>query len=191
MIDCLIGPTLKVTLKREPSVVYHLHRAAGRSTVWVNGKQNLGLVNFVTESQNLPFVQIGSICWKNDRKGMKLVSKMATTFSSPLLLEIFRWNDPDSNPDWSRVQYTFQRDVSGNFLKMVNDHQFPIQDQTRTYARAQCSFNKHDSIITLHAQTGFIQKPLENDLLITIRFLAYFLSDGNQKSCIWLREDST
>ena len=43
---------------------------------------------------------------------------------------------------------------------------------------------KQNLIITLHAQTGFIQKPLENDLLITIRFLAYFLSDGNQKLCI-------
>ena len=41
-------------------IVYHLHGQTGRFTVWANGTQNSGLVNFVPESR-LPFVQISSI----------------------------------------------------------------------------------------------------------------------------------
>ena len=41
-------------------VLYHLHWQTGWFTVWVNGRQNLGLVNFIPESR-LPFVQISSI----------------------------------------------------------------------------------------------------------------------------------
>ena len=41
-------------------VVCHLYGQTGRFTVWANGKQNSGLVNFVPESR-LPFVQISSI----------------------------------------------------------------------------------------------------------------------------------
>ena len=36
---------------QETQVVYHLHGRAGRSTVWANGAQNSGLVNFVPESR--------------------------------------------------------------------------------------------------------------------------------------------
>ena len=43
-------------------------RAKGRSTVWLNGKQNSGLVNFVPESR-LPFEQISSIHRKPITKG--------------------------------------------------------------------------------------------------------------------------
>ena len=35
-------------------IAYHLHEQTGRSTVWANGTQNSGLVNFVPESC-LPF----------------------------------------------------------------------------------------------------------------------------------------
>ena len=41
-------------------VVYHLHGQTIRFTVWVNGSQSSGLVNFIPES-SLPFVQISSI----------------------------------------------------------------------------------------------------------------------------------
>ena len=41
-------------------VVYHLHGQTGRFTVWVNGSQSSGVVNFVPESR-LPFVEISSI----------------------------------------------------------------------------------------------------------------------------------
>ena len=47
-------------LEGDMYVVYHLHGKTGRSTVWVNGTQNLGQVNFVPESR-LRFVQISSI----------------------------------------------------------------------------------------------------------------------------------
>ena len=87
-----------------------------RLTVWANGKQNSGLVNFIPESR-LPFVQIISTTKKLPRS-LKLVSKMAlmkkwnTNFRFehsvrkkyvPLLPEIFRWDDPKS-----RVPFTFQ-----------------------------------------------------------------------------------
>ena len=50
--------------KKKPEILvnYHLHEQTGRLTVWVNDRQNSGLVNFVLES--LTFVQIGSIYWK-------------------------------------------------------------------------------------------------------------------------------
>ena len=44
----------------EPVVVYHLHGQTVRLTVWINGLQSSGLVNFVRESR-LPFVQTSSI----------------------------------------------------------------------------------------------------------------------------------
>ena len=50
--------------KKTPEILvnYHLHEQTGRLTVWVNDRQNSGLINFVLES--LTFVQIGSIYWK-------------------------------------------------------------------------------------------------------------------------------
>ena len=52
---------------RKWAVVYYLHGQTGRSTVWENGNQNLGLVNVVTESR-LPFVQISYFCRKTATK---------------------------------------------------------------------------------------------------------------------------
>ena len=52
---------------KETMVFYHLHGQTGRFTVWVNGSQSLGLVNFVQESR-LPFVQISSIYRKTAAK---------------------------------------------------------------------------------------------------------------------------
>ena len=56
--------------RRQVKIVYHLHAIhgqTGRSTVWANGTQNSGLVNFVPESR-LPFVQISSIYQKTTAK---------------------------------------------------------------------------------------------------------------------------
>ena len=52
---------------RKWAVIYYLHGQTGRSTVWENANQNLGLVNVVTESR-LPFVQISYICRKTATK---------------------------------------------------------------------------------------------------------------------------
>ena len=49
----LLGPGLLGVFE---GCLHHLHGQAGRFAVWANGKQNLGLVNFVPESR-LPFVQ--------------------------------------------------------------------------------------------------------------------------------------
>ena len=49
------------------TVVYYLHGQTRRSTVWANGTQNSGLVNFVPESR-LQFVQISSIYRKTTAK---------------------------------------------------------------------------------------------------------------------------
>ena len=94
-------------------VTFLIHGQAGRSTVWANGTQNLGLVNFVPESR-LPFVQISSIYQKTTAKALTRIKdgfeemdhgfpfgysvrKNRTTFSDvPLLPEIFWWNDPKS-----------------------------------------------------------------------------------------------
>ena len=51
-------------------VTFLIHGQAGRSTVWANGTQNLGLVNFLPESR-LPFtVQISSIYQKTTAKAL-------------------------------------------------------------------------------------------------------------------------
>ena len=57
-----------IGLITKTTVVYYLPGQTGRSTVWVNGKQNSGLVNFVPESR-LPFEQISSIHRKPIAKG--------------------------------------------------------------------------------------------------------------------------
>ena len=49
-----------LTPLRKTKVVYHLHGQTSRFTVWVNGSQSSGLVNFVPESR-FPFVEISSI----------------------------------------------------------------------------------------------------------------------------------
>ena len=49
------------------AIVYHLRGQTGRSTVWANGTQNSGLVNFVPESRLL-FVQISSTDQKTTTK---------------------------------------------------------------------------------------------------------------------------
>ena len=48
-------------------VTFLIHGQAGRSTVWANATQNLGLVNFVPESR-LPFLQISSVHRKTPRR---------------------------------------------------------------------------------------------------------------------------
>ena len=110
---------------RKWAVVYYLHGQTGRSTVWENGNQSLGLVNVLAESR-LPFVQISYICWKTATKAWNWYKrwlwrngtwipyrKNRTIFSEiPLLPEIFLWNDPES-----RAQFTFQPDFPETFCK--------------------------------------------------------------------------
>ena len=93
---------------------------------------------------------------KNDREGLKPVSKMAlkkwnsnfhlensvrknrTTFSDVLLLPgIFRWNDPKS-----RVPFTFQQDFPANFGKSVNNlhHQGRLSKRLETFGRVLGAF---------------------------------------------------
>ena len=59
-VNCGILGERALILEGDMYVVYHLHGKTGRSTVWVNGTQNLGQINFVPESR-LRFVQISSI----------------------------------------------------------------------------------------------------------------------------------
>ena len=120
---------------RKWAVVYYLHGQTGRSTVWENGNQSLGLVNVLAESR-LPFVQISYICWKTATKAWNWYKrwlwrngtwipyrKNRTIFSEiPLLPEIFRWNDPES-----RTQFTFQPDFPETCLpplKSSHNHCF-------------------------------------------------------------------
>ena len=61
--------------KTEKSVVYYLHGKTGRFTVWANGAQNSGLVNFVPESRLL-FAQISSIYQKTAAKAWNRYQRM-------------------------------------------------------------------------------------------------------------------
>lgn len=60
----------------ETKVVYHLHGKTGQVTVWVNDKQNSGVVNFFLE-QHLPFCSNQFHLREDGREGLKLVSKLA------------------------------------------------------------------------------------------------------------------
>ena len=117
----------------------------GWSKVWGNGTKNSALVNefrpgiaftICTNHFHLP---------KNDREGLKLVSKMAlmkwkkkrtnirTTFSDvPLLPEIFCWNDPKSF-----VPFTFQPNFPETHCKWSEQSQ-KEQDQKCPPAKNQC-----------------------------------------------------
>ena len=53
-------------------VTFLIHGQAGRSTVWANATQNLGLVNFVPESR-YTVAQINSVYRKNGYESLKLV----------------------------------------------------------------------------------------------------------------------
>ena len=96
--------------------------------VWVNGTQNVGLVNFRRPGLAFTIVQISSS--KNGREDPKLLTKIAlmkwntdfrlehsfwknrTTFSGvPLLPKIFHWNDAKSR------SLTFQPVFAGRFRK--------------------------------------------------------------------------
>ena len=55
----------------ETVVVYHSHWQTGRLTVWANGNQNLGVVNFFPES-SLPLAEISSIYRMTAAKARKV-----------------------------------------------------------------------------------------------------------------------
>ena len=105
-------------------------RDCSQSTVWANGEQNSGKVNFVADS-SLPFVQISFIYrktaakawnwyqrwlwskWKTNFRLEHSVLKNRTAFSEvPLLLENFYWNDPNG-----LVPFILQPDFPEIFCK--------------------------------------------------------------------------
>ena len=112
-------------------VVHYLHGQTGQFTVWANGTQNSGQVNFIPESC-FSFAKISSFnrktaakalnwyqrwLWRNGTRISVPSRKNKTTFSDVLLLrEIFWWNDSKS-----RVPFTSQPDFSETFLHMVNN----------------------------------------------------------------------
>ena len=63
--------TIYETKMSELKCYFHLHGQTGLFTVWTNGKQNSGLVNFVSETR-LPFVNQLHLP-KKGREGVKLV----------------------------------------------------------------------------------------------------------------------
>ena len=108
-------------------VVYHLHGQTRRSTVWVNGKQNSGLVNFIQVYylyNSIPFAKKRPRKPETDIKdGFKEMEdefpfgtfhpEKQTTFSDVLLLpEILRRNDPKG-----RVPFTFPPDFPETLSK--------------------------------------------------------------------------
>ena len=69
--------TQELTEDSDVLVVYHLHGQIDRSMIWANGTQNSGLVNFASESLLPLFCTNQFHLTKNDREGLKLISKKA------------------------------------------------------------------------------------------------------------------
>ena len=88
-------------------VTFLIHGQAGRSTVWANGTQNLGLVNFVPESR-LPFVQISSIYHKTTAKALTRYQRWLWRNGSRISVWIFR---PEKQDNLFRCSV-----APGNFL---------------------------------------------------------------------------
>ena len=88
-------------------VTFLIHGQAGRSTVWANGTQNLGLVNFVPESR-LPFVQISSIYQKTTAKALTRYQIWLWRNGSRISVWIFR---PEKQDNLFRCSV-----APGNFL---------------------------------------------------------------------------
>ena len=96
----------------------YLHGQTGRSTVWADGTQNSGLVNFVPESRLLPKkkrprrpepgIKDGFDEW--DAKFRP--EKQDYLFRRSIATGNFQWNDPKS-----RAPFTFQTDFLENFGK--------------------------------------------------------------------------
>ena len=85
-----------------------IHGQAGRSTVWANGTQNLGLVNFLPESR-LPFtVQISSIYQKTTAKALTRYQRWLWRNGSRISVWIFR---PEKQDNLFRCSV-----APGNFL---------------------------------------------------------------------------
>ena len=112
-------------------VTFLIHGQAGRSTVWANATQNLGLVNFVPESR-LPFVQISSIYQKTTAKALTRYQIWLWRNGSRISVWIFRsekqdnlfrcsvapGNFPLERPK-SHVPFTFQPDFPESFCKQL------------------------------------------------------------------------
>ena len=65
----------------------HAYGQTGRFTVWSNGKQNLVLENFITESR-LPFAQISFMYQKLPRKRDKTKQSFTLNKLTEILLEV-------------------------------------------------------------------------------------------------------
>ena len=78
---CGPEPILRSQNKIETGAVYHLHGKTGRFTVWADGRQNSGLVNFAPES-GLSFVGISSFCQITAAKAWKWNTNFRLGYSS-------------------------------------------------------------------------------------------------------------
>ena len=117
--------------KLEIFVVYHLHGQAGRLTVWENGVQNSGLVNWFGPGIAFTiYTNHGSIYYRKTaakalnwyqrwlwRNGTRIAvwrspnGKTTTILDVPSLSEIFHWNNQKG-----RVPFNFQPDFLERFL---------------------------------------------------------------------------
>ena len=117
--------------KLEIFVVYHLHGQTGRLTVWENGEQNSGLVNwFVPGIAFTIYTNHGFIYYRKTaakalnwyqrwlwRNGTRIAvwrspnGKTTTILDVPSLPEIFHWNNQKG-----RVPFNFQPDFLERFL---------------------------------------------------------------------------
>ena len=90
-------------------VVYHFQGQSGRFTVWANCKQNSGLLILSRNRlshlyKSVPFTEkTDAKTWKRNHLEHSVRKNRITFWGIPLLLQIFRCDDPES-----RVPFTFQ-----------------------------------------------------------------------------------
>ena len=148
---------LKWTYSR---AVYHLHGQTGRFTVWTNGKQNSGLVNFVPETRLPSFTE------KRPRRretGMKMSLKKWNTNFRLVHPEkqdhLFRCsvapgNFPLERPKKSCSTY-FPNGFCGNFGNGKQPRNIPTVIWTKTNAE----MNKSVLVLSLRLDTiTFLEK---------------------------------
>ena len=112
---------------------FHLHWTTRQSTVWANGTQNSGLINFIPESI-LPFLQISSNYWKVTTKAWTWYQRWFLTNGT----WICTWNIPFAPrkfaQDWAKKScYNYFRTVfSRKFWQTVNN-QYPTFQTDETW----------------------------------------------------------
>ena len=95
-------------------VVYHLHGQTGRFSVWVNGSQSLGPVNFVPESR-LPYVQISSIYRKTAAKVWNWYQRWLWRNETRISV----WNIPSGKTGLPFQMFRFSRKFSVGKIQKV------------------------------------------------------------------------